>query len=66
MSRRTFQQVAADAARAERGAVAAYARDRAEAIGRLIERQQLTAHEGSMLQRRLRGFADDIEAGLHA
>ena len=64
--RKTFDQVRAEGAAAERERVAAYARARAETVGKLVERGRLTAHEGSMLSRRLRGFADDIAAGLHA
>jgi hypothetical protein len=60
------EQLRREGAAIERSAVVDYARAKADAVARMVERGHLTAQEGSMLQRRLRGFADDIAAGLHA
>jgi hypothetical protein len=63
--RRSFTQVAADAAAAERSAIVGYARAQSGQVTGLIERGRVTAHEGGMLQRRLNAFADAVEQGLH-
>ncbi|MGE0178968.1 MAG: hypothetical protein AB7O91_04005 [Sphingomonas sp.] len=66
MIRRTFAEVEISAVRADRHAARAHAERYCAGIDALTEKGRVTAAEATLLKRRIRAFADDLVAGLHA
>lgn len=52
-------------AAAERAAAIAYARDYCRDLAELLRKRRITALEARILRRRIKAFAEGLEAGLH-
>lgn len=65
MTRRTFAQLRAEGAAAERQAIVEHARRYAADVDALVARGSVNADEGRTLSRRLGAFAESVEIGLH-
>jgi hypothetical protein len=66
VSRRSFDQVRAEGAAAERRAAVAYMRDRSVTAERAAKRSpHCTDVEARMLRDRIEALGDEIEQGLH-
>lgn len=63
--RRTFRDVAAAAASAEREAITAYLGAKCEEVEALMGRGTVDEESGVLLITRLRAVSNDLDAGLH-